>query len=260
MKEVFKYTFLSIAEWKKFLVVVLLVSIFTLLEAFPVISMPLFLFEKLLYLSIGVFLIYLVKKSSTPEIFLENLKKNPISTFLLHFIPAASGILLAFILIGAFWFMFFIFILEFTGSMFVLANPHNFFTSLAMTTFVTKVLIGFYLIYFMFYSYIFLGKFGEALSKETFKDSFLAMISSLVDFKGWIKTFNFKYFGIFFIWSLVVSIVYSLTSFVYIFNIFPTIQTNPNLTLLIIPIFVGITTILSYFTFFSAYFSYKAMD
>ena len=153
MKEVFKYTFLSIAEWKKFLVVVLLVSIFTLLEAFPVISMPLFLFEKLFYLSIGIFLIYLVKKSSTPEIFFENLKKNPTSTFLLHFIPAASGILLALILIGAFWFMFFIFILEFTGSMFVLANPHNFLTSLSMTTFITKVLIGFYLIYFMFYSY-----------------------------------------------------------------------------------------------------------
>ena len=260
MKEVFKYTFLSIAEWKKFLIVVLIVSILTLIEAFPVISIAAFLFEKLLYLSIGVFLIYILKRSSTPEIYYENLQKNHISTFLFHFLPSASGILLALIIIGFFWFMFFILILQFSGAMFILVNPHNFLNALATTTFITKILIGFYLIYFMFYSYIFLGKFGEALNKEEFKTAFIAMLSSLIDFKGWIKTFNFKYFIIFTIWSVIIFVIYTFTAFVYIFNIFPTIQTHPNFTLIIIPIFVGITTILSYFTYFSAHFAYKAMD
>ena len=260
MKEVFKYTFLSIAEWKKFLVIVLLVSILTLFEAFPVISIVAFLFEKLIYLSIGVFLIYILKRSSTPEIFYENLKNNPISTFLFHFIPSASGILFGIILISAFWFIFFIMILQFTGSMFILVNPHNFISSLATISFVAKILIGFYLVYLMFFSYIFLGKFGEALNKESFKEAFLSMISALIDFQAWVKTFNLKYFIIFSIWSFVITIIYSITSFVYLFNIFPTLQTNPNLTLIIIPIFVGITTILTYFTFFSAHFAYKAMD
>ena len=260
MKEVFKYTFLSIAEWKKFLTVILLVSIFTLLEAFPVISIIAFLFEKLIYLSIGVFLIYILKRSSNPEIFYENLKQNPISTFLFHFIPSASGILFGLIIIFTFWSIFFLMILQFTGSMFILIDPHNFFTAISTISFIAKVLIGFYLVYFMFFSYIFLGKFGEALNKESFKESFLSIISSLVDFQGWIKTFNLKYFAIFIIWSFIITLIYSITSFVYLFDIFPTIQTNPNLTLIVIPVFVGITTILTYFTFFSAHFAYKAMD
>ncbi len=260
MKEIFKYTFLSVAEWKKFLIVVIIVSILTLIEAFPVISIAAFLFEKLLYLSIGVFLIYILKRSSTSEIYYENLQKNPVSTFLFHFLPSASGILLALLIIGVFWFMFFIFILEFTGSMFIFINPHNFINALIKTTFITKILIGFYLIYLMFYSYIFLGKFGESLNKETFKEAFLSMLSSLIDFRAWIKTFNFKYFLIFIVWSIILTVIYSLTSFIYIFNIFPTIQTNPNLSLIIIPLFVAITTILTYFTYFSAHFCYKAMD
>ena len=48
MKEVFKYTFTTIAEWKKFLIVVILISILTLLENFPVISIVAFIFEKLI--------------------------------------------------------------------------------------------------------------------------------------------------------------------------------------------------------------------
>ena len=260
MKEIFKYTFLSIAEWKKFLILVLIVSILTLFEAFPVIDTAAFLFEKLLYLSVGVFLIYILKRSSTPEIYFENLQKNHISTFLFHFIPSASGILLAFILIGSFWAMFGLLIFEFTNSMFVFANPHNFLISISKTTFITKILIGFYLVYFMFYSYIFLGKFGDALSKESFKAAFIAMILSLFDFKYWIKTVNFKYFLIYIVWSFIVITIYSLISFVYLFNIFPALQTNPNLSLLIIPIFVAMTTIITYFTFFSAYFANKATD
>ena len=260
MKEIFKYTFLSIAEWKKFFILVLFVSILTLLEAFPVISIAAFLFEKLVYLSVGVFLIYLVRHSSTPEIFYENLEKNKVSTFLFHFIPSASGILLALILIFSFWLLFLILILEFSASMYILANPHNFLNALATANMLTKILVGFYLIYLLFYSYIFLGKFGEALSKENFKDAFLSMIMSLFDFQFWIKTFNLKYFFIYMIWSIIVSLVYTLVSFVYLVDIFPTIITNPNLTLLIIPIFVAISTILSYFTFFSAYFAKAAID
>jgi len=259
MKEIFKYTFLSIAE-KKFFLIILIVSIFTILEAYPIINFPVFLFEKLLYLSVGVFLIYLVKNSSTAEIFYENLKKNNFSTFLFHFIPSASGILLGLIVIASFWFGFFIMILELTGAMFILADPHNILFNLATTTLITKILLGFYLVYFMFFSYIFLGKFGEALSKENFKEAFLSVLSSLIDFRGWIKTFNFRYFLIFTIWSIIVTILYSITSFAYLFYILPLVLTNPNLNLLIIPIFVGITTIIIYFTFFSAYFSYKAMD
>ena len=61
MKDVFKYTFLTVAEIKKFLFVVTLVSILSIIEAFPVISIVSFVFEKLLYLSIGVLLIYIIK-------------------------------------------------------------------------------------------------------------------------------------------------------------------------------------------------------
>ena len=260
MKEIFKYTFLTIAEWKKFLIVVLFVSILTLLEALPVVSIAAFLFEKLIYLSIGVFLIYILKRSSTPEIYYENLSKNPISTFLFHFLPSASGILLALLIIGTFWFGFFIMILEFTGSLFILANPHNFLNSLTTISIVAKILLGFYLIYLLFYSYIFLGKLGDALNKESFKEAFIAMILSLFDFKYWIKTVNLKYFIIYIIWNIIVITMYSLTSFVFIFMIFPTIQTNPNFSLITIPLFVAIVTILTYFTYFSAYFANKATD
>ena len=260
MKEIFKYTFLTIAEWKKFLIVVLFVSILTLLEALPVVSIAAFLFEKLIYLSIGVFLIYILKRSSTPEIYYENLSKNPISTFLFHFLPSASGILLAFMIIGTFWFGFFIMILEFTSSTFILANPHNFLNSIALTSIVTKILIGFYSIYLLFYSYIFLGKLGEALNKESFKEAFISMIFSLFDFKYWIKTVNLRYFLIYLVWSIITLIIYSLTSFVFIFVIFPTIQIHPNISLITIPLFVAIVTIITYFTYFSAYFANKATD
>ena len=260
MKEIFTYTFLSIAEWRKFFILVLLVSILTLLEAFPVISIAAFLFEKLIYLSVGVFLIYILRHSSTPEIFYENLEKNKISTFLFHFIPSASGILLALILIFSFWLFFLILILEFSASMYILVNPHNFLNALASANMLAKILIGFYLVYLLFYSYIFLGKFGEALSKENFKDAFLSMIMSLFDFKFWVKTFNLKYFLIYIVWSIIITLVYSIISFVYIVDIFPKLIINPDLTLLIIPIFVAISTILSYFTFFSAYFAKAAID
>jgi len=258
MKEVFKYTFITIAEWKKLLIVVLLMSILAILEAFPVLSIVAVLFEKLIYLSIGAFFIYLIKHSSTIEIYFENLQKNPISTFLFHFIPTATGILLGLLIIGAFWAMFFIFILEFTNSMFVFADPHRFIYAISQTTFITKILIGFYLVYFMFFSYVILGKLGEALSKDSFKGAFISIILSLFDFKYWVKTFNFKYFIIFFVWSIIIGIIYSITSFVYLFVIFPEIINNPNISLIVIPILVTITTILTYYTFFSAYFAHKS--
>jgi len=257
MKEVFRYTFLTIAEWKKFLLVVLVVSILTILEGFPIINVASLIFEKLILLSVGIFLIYILRHSSTPDIFYENLTKNSFSTFLFHFIPSASGILLALMIISFFWFGFFIMILELTGAMFVLANPHNFLLNLATTTMVTKILVAFYLIYLSFYGYIFLGKLGEALSKENFKESFLSMISSLIDFKGWIKTFNLKYFIIFTVWSIIVFLIYSMTFFAYFLYIFPMMSTNTNIALFIIPLFTGITVIITYFTFFSAYFSYE---
>jgi len=257
MKEVFKYTFITISEWKKLLIIILSVSILTLLEALPVISIVTFIFEKMIYLSIGVFLIYLLKHSSTIEIYYENLQKNSIATFLFHFIPSAIGILLALMLISFFWIMFFIFIFQFTNSMFVFANPHQLLFGIAKTPLITKILIGFYSIYLMFYSYIFLGKLGDSLNKNSFKASFISMILSLIDFKYWIKTFNIKYFIIFIVWSLIIGIIYSLTSFIYLFVIFPQIVTSPNISLLIIPIFVAISTILTYFTYFSAYFANK---
>ncbi|NIA10665.1 MAG: hypothetical protein GWP10_13295 [Nitrospiraceae bacterium] len=258
MKKSFKYTFITIAEWKKFLLVVLSVSILTLFESMPVISVMAFLFEKLIYLSIGVFLIYLLKHSSTIEIYFENLQKNYISTFLFHYIPPAIGILLGILIIGTFWFLFFIMIFEFTNSMFVFADPNNFLYAIGTSTFITKILIGFYLVYLIFFSYIFLGKFGEALSKTTFKESFISIISSLVDFKYWTKTFNLTYLGIYLIWSVIAISVYSVTSFIYLFIIFPAIATNPNISLIIIPVFVAITTILTYYTYFSSYFAYKS--
>jgi len=258
MKEVFKYTFLSVAEWKKFLILILIFSITTILESFPLINIITFIFEKILYLSVGAFLVYLLKKSSNENTFFEYLQKNSFSTFLFNFLPTATGIMFALLLISFFWFAFFIIILEFTGSMFIFANPTNFFQSIAATTIIAKILIGIYLVYLTFYSYIFLGKFGEALSKETFKESFLSMIYSLFDFQFWIKTFNFRYFIIYLVWSLIVFTIYTIISIVYLFYLFPLIQFNPNFSLLIIPIFSAILIIIAYFTFFSAYFSYKS--
>ncbi len=258
MKEAFKYTFLTLAEWKKLLLLVLIVSIFTLLESLPLINIITYFFEKIILLSVGVFTVYLIKNSSSAEIYFENLQKNSFSTFLFHFLPPAMGIMFGVLIIGVFWFLFFIIILEFTGAMFVFANPDTFIQNIATTAFITKILIGFYLVYLMFYSYIFLGKLGEALSKENFKDAFLSIIYSLFDFQFWIKTFNLKYFLIYFIWSLIVFSFYSVMTFIYLFEIFPTIELNPDLSLIVIPLFSAISIILAYFTFFCAYFSYKS--
>ncbi len=257
MKEVFKYTFLSVAEWKKFLFVVLIVSILTLIEPFPFLGITANIFEKLIYLSIGVFLVYLVKNSSTPEIFFENLQKNGFGSFLFHFIPVSAGILLGLFIIAIFWIMFFIMILQFTNTLYIIANPHEIFINITTAPFVTQVLLGFYSIYFLFYSYIFLGKFGASLSKENFKDAFLTIISSLVDFSYWISTFNLKYFVIYLVWSIISFLIYFFTLLGFILLIYPTILQHPNLSLILIPLLVAIYTILAYFTFFSSYFADK---
>jgi hypothetical protein len=257
MKEVFKYTFSAIADVQKFLFVVIIISILNLIEPFPFIGITALGIEKLLLLSVGVFLIYIAKRSKDADEFYENLKLNGFGTFMFHFIPVAAGILLGLILIATFWVMFLILILQFTNSVYILADPHGIFISIAHAPVLTQILLGFYSIYFMFYSYVFLGKFGEALSSESFKNAFLAIVTSLIDFKYWIETFNLKYFVIYFIWSLITLTIYSALSFTYIFVIFPAIVTNPNLSLVIIPVLAGISVILSYFTFFSAYFAHK---
>ena len=257
MKEVFKYTFTTVAEWKKFFIVVLIISIFTLLEPYPFIGYTVLILEKLLYLSIGAFLIYIVKHSKDEKEYFENLKKNDVSTMLFHFFPTAAGIMLGSILISAFWFIFFFLILQFTNSLYILANPHSFFVAVSSSPVITQILLGFYSIYLLFFSYVFLGKLGEALGKNSFKGAFVSIILSLIDFQYWIKTFNLKYFIIYLVWSIVILFIYSAMSFTYIFVIFPNIVLNPNLSLLIIPILVAATTIITYFTFFSAYFANK---
>ncbi|MEO1927914.1 MAG: hypothetical protein ABGX26_04430 [Nautiliaceae bacterium] len=257
MKDVFKYTFLTIADIKKFLFIVLLISTFTLLESIPFIKTIAFLFEKLLYLSIGVLLIHILKRTPNENKFFEILTYQPFSTFTLHFIPSASGILMGIIIILTLFISFFIFILQFTSSLFILQNPHEVLIALSKAPYITKVLLGFYSVYLLFFSYIFLGKFGEALTKENFKDAFLATLSSVVDFKFWINSFNLKYMGIYFIWSLIISFFYVIITFSYIFYVYPIVLKNPDFSLIIIPILSSCTAILLYFTFFSAYFSYK---
>ena len=257
MKEVFKYTIGTVTEWKKILILVVFVSIITLLEAMPVISIVSFIFEKLIYLSVGVFLIYMLRHSSTFEIYLENLKRNSVSTFLFHYIPSAIGIMFGIFLLAAFWIFFLVVILKFTNSAFILANPHDFLTALSKTNFLAKMSIGFYLLYFMFFSYVFLGKFGEALSKTNPKGAFLAIIMSLIDFRFWIKTFNFRYFFIYIIWYLISLFIYSSIIFIYNIQIIPALSVHPNLSLIVIPLFVAITTILTFYTYFSAYFAHK---
>jgi len=257
MKDVFKYTFLTVAEIKKFLFVVVLVSILTLIQAFPVISIVSFILEKLLYLSIGVLLIYIVKITSNDKEYYATLEKQPFSTFILHFIPSASGILLAGFVIMTLFGAFFVIILKFTNSIFILANPHDVMFAISKTSYLAKTMLGFYSVYLLFYSYVFLGKLGEALSKETFKESFLSILSSVIDFRFWINTFNLKYMLIYLIWSVLMGIVYTVITFAYLFYIFPLIINHPNMTLLLVPLLVAITTIMTYYTFFSAYFSYK---
>jgi hypothetical protein len=258
MKDVFKYTFLTVAEIKKFLFVILLFSIFTLIQAFPVISIVSFFLEKLLYLSIGVILIYILKITDNDKEYFATLEKQPFSTFLLHFFPSAMGIMTGFFIIFTVFASFLVIILKFTNSIFILANPHDLLFAISKTSLVAKILLGFYSVYLLFYSYIFLGKFGEALSKETFKESFLSMVSSLFDFKFWVNTFNLKYILIYTVWNIVIITVYSIVIFAYLFYIFPMILNHPNSTLLFVPILVATTTILTYFTFFSAYFAYKS--
>ncbi|GAX88024.1 conserved hypothetical protein [Lebetimonas natsushimae] len=258
MKEIFQYTFTTFAEWKKLLIVILLVSIFTLIEAYPVISIVAFILEKMIYLSIGGFLIYLVKNTANIDEYFHNLKIQPLSSFLFHFIPTATGILLGNFIIISFWMFLFVIILNFSGSVYLLADPHSFLLNIQNASFIAQIMLGIYLIYFLFFSYIYLGKLGEALDKEDFKGAFLSILSSLIDFKFWIKTFNLKYFLIYLIWSIILSVIYSILSFAYLFYIFPTIFNNPNITLVVIPVFVGITTFLTYFTFFSSFFAYKS--
>jgi len=258
MKEAFKYTFLTVAEWKKFLIVVMIVSILSFFEGYPVIGTTIFIFEKLLYLSIGGFLIYILRHSKNEDEYFLNLKKNTISTFLFHFIPTASGILIGIFIIFSFFIMLFVMILQFTNSMYILANPHEILFSIFNAVILVKILLALYFIYLLFFNYIFLGKFGDALRKESFKAAFITIISSLVDFKFWIKTFNLKYFLIYLIWSLVIFIIYPAISLAYLFTIYPAILTNPNITIIAIPLLVAVTTILTYFTYFSAYFAYKA--
>jgi hypothetical protein len=257
MKEVFKYTFTTVAEWQKFLFVVIILSILTLIEPYPFIGYTALIFEKLILLSIGIFLIYLVRHSSSIEIYYENLKNNGFGSFLFHFIPAAAGILVGIFLISAFWIMFLIIILQYTNSLFILANPHNLLFSLSKTTAIAQLMLGLYFVYLLFYSYVFLGKLGDALSKQTFKAAFIAIILSLFDFKYWIKTFNLRYFIIYTVWSVLLLTIYSFVAFAYIFIIFPTIVHNPNTSLIIIPLLNAITVIMTYFTFFSAYFAHK---
>ncbi len=260
MKEVFKYTFLTAAEVKKLLFIIISISILTLLQAFPVICIMSFIFEKLLFLSIGVLLIYILKITKNDEEFFATIQKQPFSTFFLHFIPSAMGIMVGGFLIFAIFGGFFVIILKWTNSVFVLANPHNFLFAVSQTSYITKILLGFYCIYLMFYSYVFLGKLGEALSKENFKKSFLSIVSSLIDFKFWIKTFNFKYMAIYFIWSVSSVLIYSVVAFTYLFYIFPLILNHPNFSLVLIPLLVAITTIMTYFSFYSAYFAYKSVN
>jgi len=257
MKDIFKYTFLTVAEIKKFLLVVVLVSILSVIQAYPVISIVSFIFEKLIYLSIGVLLIYIIKITNNDKEYFATLEKQPFSTFLLHFIPSAMGIMIGSFLIITLFSAFFVIILKFTNSIFILANPHDVLYAVSKTSMIAKILLGFYTVYLLFYSYIFLGKLGETLSKETFKESFLSIISSVIDFKFWIKTFNFRYMGIYLLWSILITVIYTIISFAYLFYIFPLIINHPNMSLVIIPLLVAISTIMTYYTFFSAYFAYK---
>ena len=154
MKDVFKYTFTTITDIDKFLFIILIVSILTLIEAFPVISIVVFIFEKLIYLSIGVLLIYIVKTTNNEDKFFENLKKQSFLAFLIHFFPVASGIMLGIFIIFTFFATFFIIILQFNNLLFILLNPHNILFSLSQATFIAQLLIGIYSVYLFFFSYI----------------------------------------------------------------------------------------------------------
>ncbi len=257
MKDIFRFTFLTLAEWKKLLFVILVISILTLVEPFPFIGITAYIFEKLLLLSVGVFLIYILRHSKTPDDYYDNLTRNGFGTFMFHFIPAAAGILMGTFLIISFWLAFLIIILQYTGAMFILLNPHDILGAIARTSYITQILIGLYSVYLLFFSYVFLGKLGDALSKESFKASFISIILSLFDFKYWIKTFNLRYFLIYLIWGIVVFGIYIILSFVWLFVVFPAIAHNPNISLIVIPLLVGISVILTYFTYFSAYFAHK---
>lgn len=257
MKEIFKYTFLSLKDIKKTSFIVAIFSILTILQALPVISIMSFFLEKLLYINMGLVLIYIYKITTNKNEFFATLKKQSLPTFFLHFIPAAAGLFLGLFLIFIFFIAFFVIILKFTNSLYILVNVHNVFMEIANSNILTQMMLGFFSIYLMFYSYIFLGKLGEALDKETFKESFFTIISSLIDFKFWVNSFNLEYFKIYFIWSIINFSIYTIVAIFYIIVIFPTIQFHPDISLIVIPLLVLFTTTLTFFTFFSSYKAYK---
>ncbi|NPA12026.1 MAG: hypothetical protein GXO62_07275 [Epsilonproteobacteria bacterium] len=258
MKEVFKLTFLTITDIKKFLAIIVVMSLLTIAEPFPFIGYASLIFEKILYLSIGAFLVYLLKKAQNPDEYYQFLQKNSISTMFLHFFPTGAGIMVGSLVIMGFWFILLISILEVTNSIFILQNPHEMLKAISSTEILAQVLIGLYFLYALLYSYVFLGKLGEALGKQSFKAAFVTMILSLVDFKYWLKTFNFKYFVIYSIWSVIILTIYTLMAIGYIFIIFPAIVSNPNSSLIAIPLLNAVTAILTIFTFFSAYKAHKS--
>jgi len=256
MKDIFRLTFITITDIK-FWLLVLVVSILTLFEPFPFIGYVALIFEKILYFSVGAFLLFLLENSKDFEF---NYKKNSFSSMILHFFPVGVGVVIGLMVISFFWFIFFIMILQFADGYYLLANPHTFLPLLSEANIILKILIGFYLVYFLFYSYIFLGKLGEALLKSDFKDAFLTILSSLWDFNYWIRCFNLGYFKFYTLWMFIVGILYLILIFGYLFIVFPTIIHNPNISLVIIPILVASTTILTIFTFFSAYFAHKTTN
>ena len=262
MKKVFKYTFASISEYKKFILLSIIISILSFLEMYPVISIIAYLIEKIIIFSVGAMLIYLLIRSKDPNSFYNHIKIQPLSTFLLHFLPTAMGIILGNIILLAAFLIISYLVLYFTnslGELFLLLNPHNF--SFENISSVVLFYIAFVLFYSSIVSYIYLGKLGAALEKDNFKDSFLTIVSSAIDYKYLIKSFNKTYFVIFLVWSLITFAFYSFSGFVFNLYIYPILRISFNIQPIIFIIILSISSlIINYFTFISAFFANKSID
>lgn len=260
MKEIFQYTFSAISEYKKLSILGILISVLSFLEMYPVISIVAYIFEKIVIFSVGAILIYLIIRSKDADDFYDHIKLQPVSTFLFHFLPTAMGIVLGnLILIAVFAVLLFI-ALYFTNAMGILMmSPHSINPDAIPTMFLIDLII--ITIYFFLISYIYLGKLGNALAKDNFKESFLEIISVAIDYKYLKSSFNLKYFAIYFVWSLIIFLFYSFSTFVFNLYIYPQLRLEAGsispLIFIVVLSFGGV--IISYFTFISAYFANKSI-
>ena len=254
MRDVLAYTFFALKDYKKSFSIVFLLTIFSYLERLPFISLILFIFEKILLFSIGSLIIYLLSKSKNYEHFYKNIKLQPISTLFFHFLPTAMGavfglMILMFSITGLLYFVLSLFTVPFVFDMNII------FTYLDSSIFLSLMLL-FYSFYILLVIYVLFGKVSLSLNSHNFKGAFLAIISSLVDYKYFLRT-NIKYFSLFIFYFFVAVFYYIISTFIFNWIIYKDLFVSPfNIMDIFLIFFISFFTLFNIYLFFiSSYFA-----